>query len=131
VLRGYPTVRWRAWVESSEVKTRLLNCRLENVVVDNHFSLNVHRQRDDWEKEEKNKGLTQIFCDRSAVAMRLGARLATTKLTLLPRSSTTSWTTESPDGKWIAYASARSGHFALCRKPSDGSGAEETLLTET
>jgi hypothetical protein len=61
VLRGYPTVRWRAWVESSEVKTRLLNCRLENVVVDNHFSLNVHRQRDDWEKEEKNKGLTQSF----------------------------------------------------------------------
>jgi serine/threonine protein kinase/Tol biopolymer transport system component len=36
----------------------------------------------------------------------------------------------SPDGKWIAYSSARSGQFALCRKPSDGSGAEETLLTE-
>ena len=35
----------------------------------------------------------------------------------------------SPDGKWIAYSSARIGHFALCRKPSDGSGAEETLLT--
>ena len=34
----------------------------------------------------------------------------------------------SPDGKWIAYSSARNGHFALCRKPSDGSGAEETLL---
>jgi serine/threonine protein kinase/WD40 repeat protein len=37
----------------------------------------------------------------------------------------------SPDGKWIAYSSARNGQFALCRKPSDGSGAEETLLTET
>jgi eukaryotic-like serine/threonine-protein kinase len=37
----------------------------------------------------------------------------------------------SPDGKWIAYSSARNGHFALCRKPSDGSGAEETLLTDT
>jgi eukaryotic-like serine/threonine-protein kinase len=36
----------------------------------------------------------------------------------------------SPDGKWIAYSSARNGHFALCRKPSDGSGVEETLLTE-
>lgn len=35
----------------------------------------------------------------------------------------------SPDGKWIAYSSARNGGFALCRKPSDGSGAEETLLT--
>ena len=37
----------------------------------------------------------------------------------------------SPDGKWIAYSSARNGQFALCRKPSDGSGAEETLLTLT
>ena len=37
----------------------------------------------------------------------------------------------SPDGKWIAYSSARNGHFALCRKPSDGSGAEEALLTVT
>ena len=36
----------------------------------------------------------------------------------------------SPDGKWIAYSSARNGGFALCRKPSDGSGAEETLFTE-
>ncbi|MGA7295407.1 MAG: protein kinase [Terriglobales bacterium] len=36
----------------------------------------------------------------------------------------------SPDGKWIAYSSARNGHFSLCRKPSDGSGAEETLLTD-
>jgi Tol biopolymer transport system component len=36
----------------------------------------------------------------------------------------------SPNGKWIAYSSARNGHFSLCRKPSDGSGAEETLLTE-
>jgi Tol biopolymer transport system component len=36
----------------------------------------------------------------------------------------------SPDGKWIAYSSARNGHFAICRKPSDGSGAEETLLTD-
>jgi Tol biopolymer transport system component len=35
----------------------------------------------------------------------------------------------SPDGKWIAYSSGRNGQFALCRKPSDGSGAEETLLT--
>ncbi len=36
----------------------------------------------------------------------------------------------SPDGKWIAYSSARNGGFALCRKLADGSGAEETLLTE-
>src|SRR5580704_4013981 len=36
----------------------------------------------------------------------------------------------SPDGKWIAYASAQNGHFSISRKPSDGSGAEETLLAE-
>src|ERR1700720_1164772 len=36
MLRGYPTVRWRAWLEIPEVKTRpVLNCRLESVVVDN------------------------------------------------------------------------------------------------
>jgi Tol biopolymer transport system component len=34
----------------------------------------------------------------------------------------------SPDGKWIAYSSAQNGHFAICRKPSDGSGAEECLV---
>jgi serine/threonine protein kinase/Tol biopolymer transport system component len=34
----------------------------------------------------------------------------------------------SPDGKWIAYSSAQNGHFGICRKPSDGSGAEECLL---
>jgi serine/threonine protein kinase/Tol biopolymer transport system component len=35
----------------------------------------------------------------------------------------------SPDGKWIAYSSDQNGHFAICRKPSDGSGAEECLVT--
>jgi Tol biopolymer transport system component len=36
----------------------------------------------------------------------------------------------SPDGKWIAYTSARDGKFFLCRKPSDGSGNEEVLLSD-
>jgi serine/threonine protein kinase len=35
----------------------------------------------------------------------------------------------SPDGKWIAYSSNRSGRWDLRRKPSDGSGAEELLFT--
>jgi Tol biopolymer transport system component len=35
----------------------------------------------------------------------------------------------SPDGKWIAYTSARENGFNLYRKPSDGSGAEELLAT--
>ncbi|MGA3210395.1 MAG: protein kinase [Terriglobales bacterium] len=36
----------------------------------------------------------------------------------------------SPDGKWIAYTSDRNGHSNLFRKPSDGSGAEELLVTD-
>jgi eukaryotic-like serine/threonine-protein kinase len=36
----------------------------------------------------------------------------------------------SADGKWIAYTSDLNGHSSLCRKPSDGSGAEEVLLTD-
>jgi Tol biopolymer transport system component len=36
----------------------------------------------------------------------------------------------SPDGKWIAYSSDRNGHSNIYRKASDGSGAEELLLTD-
>ena len=36
----------------------------------------------------------------------------------------------SPDGQWIAYGSGRNGHSNLFRKRSDGSGAEELLLTD-
>jgi serine/threonine protein kinase/Tol biopolymer transport system component len=51
-----------------------------------------------------------------------------TRLTFGPVSNTSPvW---SPDGKWIAYTSVRSGHFNLYRKPSDGSGAEELLLSD-
>jgi serine/threonine protein kinase len=35
----------------------------------------------------------------------------------------------SPDGKWIAYASARENGFNLYRKPADGSGAEDLLVS--
>jgi len=37
----------------------------------------------------------------------------------------------SPDGRWSAYTSIRSGKFTICRKPSDGSGSEEVLLEGT
>jgi len=40
-------------------------------------------------------GLGSICCDQSAVSMRLAARLASINLTLLPRTSTTSRTTDS------------------------------------
>jgi len=40
------------------------------------------------------------------------------------------WSVWSPDGKYIAYSAAASdGRISIVRKPSDGSGAEETLLT--
>jgi Tol biopolymer transport system component len=51
-----------------------------------------------------------------------------TRLTFGPIGNT--YPVWSPDGKWIAYASARNGHFSLSRKPSDGSGAEEILLND-
>ena len=56
------------------------------------------------------------------------ARGVRTRLTFGPVANTSPvW---SPDGKWIAYASPRAGHFNLYRKPSDGSGAEELLFTD-
>ena len=36
----------------------------------------------------------------------------------------------SPDGKWIAYTADRGGKYKIFRKPSDGGGAEEELLSE-
>ncbi len=56
------------------------------------------------------------------------ARGVRTRLTFGPIANTDPvW---SPDGKWIAYISNREGHFHIYRKPSDGGGAEELLLTE-
>jgi Tol biopolymer transport system component len=39
------------------------------------------------------------------------------------------WSVWSPDGKYIAYTTRADGRVRIVRKPSDGSGAEETLLT--
>jgi len=56
------------------------------------------------------------------------ARGVRTRLTFGPISNFAPvW---SPDGKWIVYVADRNGHFELCRKPSDGSGAEELLYTD-
>ncbi len=38
------------------------------------------------------------------------------------------WAVWSPDGKYIAYACHPGATWAICRKPADGSGAEETLM---
>jgi len=56
------------------------------------------------------------------------ARNVRTRLTFGPVSNT--YPVWSPDGKWIAYTSDRNGHSNLYRKLSDGSGAEELLLTD-
>jgi dipeptidyl aminopeptidase/acylaminoacyl peptidase len=49
-----------------------------------------------------------------------------TRMTFGPGSKR--WSVWSPDGKYIAYARS-DGKIRIVRKPSDGSGAEETLLT--
>lgn len=56
------------------------------------------------------------------------ARGVRTRLTFGPVSN--AFPVWSPDGKWIAYTSDRNGHSNLLRKPADGSGAEELLLTD-
>jgi serine/threonine protein kinase len=75
--------------------------------------------------------------DRVALQIDMGAndiwvldlaRGVRTRLTFGPVSNSNPvW---SPDGKWIVYTSDRNGRSNLCRKPSDGSGAEEILLTD-
>ncbi len=50
-----------------------------------------------------------------------------TRMTFGPGSK--DWSVWSPDGKYIAYGVHAEGKISIVRKPSDGSGAEETLLT--
>jgi Tol biopolymer transport system component len=56
------------------------------------------------------------------------ARGTRTRLTFGPVS--VKYAQWSPDGKWILYDSGRNGKFQLLRKPSDGGGAEEELLSD-
>jgi len=56
------------------------------------------------------------------------ARNVRTRLTFGPVANTSPvW---SADGKWIAYSGMSSDHNNIYRKPSDGSGAQELLLTD-
>jgi eukaryotic-like serine/threonine-protein kinase len=55
------------------------------------------------------------------------ARGVRTRLTFGPVANT--FPVWSPDGKWIAYVSRRGDLFGLYRKRSDGSGAEDVLVT--
>ena len=56
------------------------------------------------------------------------ARGVRTRLTFGPVANT--YPVWSPDGKWVAYASPRAGSSAIYRKPADGSGAEEMLVSD-
>jgi tricorn protease-like protein len=56
------------------------------------------------------------------------ARGTRTRLTFGPVfNNAPTW---SPDGKWIVYNSGRNGKSELFRTSSDGSGAEEELLSD-
>ncbi len=55
------------------------------------------------------------------------ARGIRTRLTFGPVSN--NFPVWSPDGKWIIYNADRNGHSNFYRKASDGSGAEELLMT--
>jgi serine/threonine protein kinase len=50
-----------------------------------------------------------------------------TRLTFGPGEK--DWSAWSPDGKYIAYSCTADGKPAVCRKPADGSGAEEVIFT--
>ncbi|HKS73907.1 MAG TPA: protein kinase [Terriglobales bacterium] len=75
--------------------------------------------------------------DRVALGIDVGAtdiwvfdiaRKVRTRLTFGPvQNSFPIW---SPDGKWIAYSSARNGKDQIFRKRADGSGGEELLLED-
>src|SRR5271169_740115 len=56
------------------------------------------------------------------------ARGVRTRLTFGPIANT--FPVWSPDGKWVAYASMQAGPSTIYRKPADGSGVEEMLVTD-
>jgi Serine/threonine protein kinase len=57
------------------------------------------------------------------------ARGVRTRLTFGPIAN--NYPIWSPDGKWIAYMTRHGDGFVILRKHSDGSGAEESLITDT
>ena len=56
------------------------------------------------------------------------ARGVRTRLTFGP--VTNGYPVWSPDGEWIAYFSFRDSKYSIFRKPSDGSGGEEALVSD-
>ena len=86
-----------------------------------------------------NLGVAAISPQGDRIAMQLDngvtdiwvldlARGVRTRLTFGPTLN--AYPIWSPDGKWIVYTSDRHGHSELYRKPADGSGPEELLLSD-
>jgi hypothetical protein len=98
VLRDYPTVQWRAWLEirvrnSSPV---LQTSRLAGL---NRFRIAVLST-----VLLRSWVLAQFCCDQSAVAMRLFAGLTSAQLALLSRLGTTSRTMDSEYLFWAEFS---------------------------
>ena len=103
------------WVDRTTQKQSTIAEGLTNV---NNFSLSPQGDRIALEMDN---GISDIWVQDIARGVR-------TRLTFGPiYSNAPRW---SPDGKWIVYTSNRNGRFQLFRKPSDGGGAEEELLSD-
>ncbi|HET7840007.1 MAG TPA: protein kinase, partial [Terriglobia bacterium] len=77
--------------------------------------------------------------DGHRIAMTIEAAAWNIWIYDIPRATLTRFTFEndnrdplwSPDGKHVVYTSFRNGKFGIYRKPSDGSGSEEQLVSST
>jgi tricorn protease-like protein len=103
------------WVDRTTQKQSTIAAGLTNV---NNYSLSPQGGRIALEMDN---GVSDIWVQDIARGVR-------TRLTFGPiYNNGPRW---SPDGKWIVYTSNRNGRFQLFRKPSDGGGAEEELLSD-
>ena len=103
------------WVDRTTKKQSTIAGGLTNV---NNYSLSPQGDRIALEMDN---GVSDIWVQEITRGVR-------TRLTFGPiYNNGPRW---SPDGKWILYTSNRNGRFQLFRKPSDGGGAEEELLSD-
>ena len=103
------TCSWSGWAttqnRSAPSRTRLQTCKVAS-----------------FRRKE-----TGLRCRLTRARLTSGCSICT-RLTFGPVGNTDPlW---SPDGAWIAYVSARDGRYSIYRKHSDGSGAEELLVSD-
>jgi len=117
VLGSGGTADWQlVWMDRNGKRIGTVADKLTNL-----FTARISPQGDRIALQIAPTGVTDIW----VLDLARGVR---TRLTFGPVSNT--FPVWSPDGKWIAYTSDRNGHSMIFRKPSDGSGAEELLLTD-